>query len=65
MSDIVVLADKNNEFVTLDDGFVYYWPNGAGDISSHELRTLADELDSRNKAWHDDINRYFDGTKDD
>lgn len=40
------------DFVTLEDGFVYYWPEGSnGCFASHQLREIADELDSRNKDW--------------
>jgi hypothetical protein len=51
---IIDIAGDRNEFVTLDDGYVYYWPdkdhNGA--MSSQNLRDLADELDRRNGAWN-------------
>lgn len=60
LSRIVEVADKENEFVTLEDGFVYYWPKLLdGCLAAHELRELADELDKRNKEWNDNINEYF------
>jgi hypothetical protein len=59
MADIIKMVDKRGEFVYLDDGFLYYEPKGAGVLSSNDLRTLADELDKRNKAWSDQINEYF------
>lgn len=56
---IVEIAEESKEFVMLEDGFVYYWPNKSGAISAHELRALADEIDRRNRDWHDQINEYF------
>ena len=59
MTSIVEVADKDNEFVMLEDGFYYYWPKGQGAIPAYQLRLLADELDERNKEWNDRINEYF------
>lgn len=60
MSDIIKMIDKRGEFVYLEDGFLYYAPEGnKGCISAHELRTIADELDKRNKAWEEQIDEYF------
>ena len=59
MSDIIKIADERGEFVYLEDGFLYYEPKGAGVISAHHLRTLADELDKRNKKWSEEIDEYF------
>jgi 4-alpha-glucanotransferase len=59
MKDIIAMADDLKEFVTLEDGFVYWWPSSQGTISSHDLRTLADELDRRNEAWQTQLNEYF------
>lgn len=48
------------ELVTLDDGFVYFWPEANfGALSAHELREIADSLDRINKPWSDDIDKYF------
>lgn len=56
--------EKMNEFVTLDDGFVYYWPpTGCGALSAYQLREIADELDRRNAPWQADINKYFEENK--
>jgi hypothetical protein len=63
MDRIIKMADEKREFVMLEDGFVYYWPAGAGAISSHQLRQLADELDRRNEDWNKQINEYFDEAK--
>lgn len=59
MGDIIKMIDKRGEFVYLEDGFLYYAPEGKGCISAHELRTIADELDKRNKAWEEQIDEYF------
>lgn len=59
MANIIEVADKDNEFVMLEDGFYYYWPKGKGAIPAYQLRLLADELDKRNKEWNDRINEYF------
>ena len=59
MSNVVDHAESRNEFVTLDDGYVYYWPTSGGAISAQQLRELATELDRRNKDWDDHINEYF------
>lgn len=50
---LVEIAESRKEFVTAEDGFVYYWPSAdnSGCYSSHHLRMLADELDRRNKQW--------------
>jgi len=55
---IIAISDVNGEFVTDEDGFVYYWPDGStrGHYASHHLRWLADELDKRNAAWNKVIN---------
>ena len=59
MGDIIKMIDKRGEFVYLEDGFLYYAPEGKGCISAHELRTIADELDKRNKEWEKQIDEYF------
>lgn len=60
MKTIVSVAEESGEFVTLEDGFVYYWPKGVGAIPAYQLRQLADELDKRNAEWEKQINEYFD-----
>jgi Ca2+-binding EF-hand superfamily protein len=59
MGDLIKKIDERGEFVYLEDGFLYYAPEGKGCISAHELRTIADELDKRNKAWEEQIDEYF------
>lgn len=53
MSRSVEVAIKRGELVTLEDGFLYYWPDPAnhGALPAHALREPADELDRRNAAW--------------
>lgn len=54
-----------DEFVTFDDGFVYYWPQAfRGAYSSQHLKVIADELDRRNAAWEKDIKEYFEEKED-
>lgn len=50
-----ILDRAREEFVCLEDGFLYYWPSGRGAIASHELRIIADELDMLNKIWENII----------
>lgn len=50
---IISLSTAREEFVTFDDGYVHFWPDGSphGGLSAWHLRVLADELDRRNRAW--------------
>jgi hypothetical protein len=52
-------VEAGGHFVTLEDGFFYYWADGKGGISPHQLRWLADELDRRNKPLQESLDRYF------
>ena len=48
------LVDKlRDDFITLEDGYKYYWPHGEhrGAMSAELLRLIADELDAANEAW--------------
>jgi len=47
------------DFITLEDGFVYYWPSGSGGLSEGDLIVIADELRKRNAEWNTRIVRYF------
>lgn len=54
------LTIDDPELVTLDDGFVYFWPqSNFGALSANELREIADSLDLINGPWSDNINEYF------
>ncbi len=48
VTDVIPLLDQRGEFVTLDDGYVYWWPRrnagGGGAITASELRVIADEF---------------------
>lgn len=50
---VLALSVQREEFVVLDDGYAHYWPHGSpyGALTAWELRTLADELDRRNRLW--------------
>jgi hypothetical protein len=50
---VIAITEKRGEFVTFEDGFVYLWPAQSphGAMTSWHLRTLADEMDRRNRAW--------------
>jgi len=41
------------------DGFYYYGPRGPGQLSPHELRWIADELDRMNAPWEKKLDEYF------
>lgn len=44
--------EQSSEFITLDDGYLYYEPRpNCGVLSSWALRVIADELDRRNAPW--------------
>lgn len=60
---VVRMAEQKGEFVILEDGFVYFWPDGShcGAISSWQLRVLADEIDRRNDPIQELISDYFEG----
>jgi hypothetical protein len=53
--DLIDKIDELGEFITGDDGYVCYAPNGWGLLSSWELRTIADELDKRNETWNKQV----------
>ena len=59
MKDIVKHAEKHGEFVTLEDGYIYYWPSMQGALTSDDLRELANEIDERNDAWDKQVKDYF------
>jgi hypothetical protein len=59
MNKIIQMAEADDEFVMLEDGFWYYWPKGTGAISEYDLLLLHQELMRRNKKWKDDIDEYF------
>lgn len=56
---IIKHHDLKNEFVTLEDGYVYYWPtDNCGAIPAYALRFIADELDKRNAEWDKQIQDF-------
>lgn len=52
-----------NDFITGDDGYKIYWPEGfqGGGFSSWLLRLIADELDKANEDWDKHIQETFGG----
>ncbi len=64
MSNIINVARERGEFVTMEDGFMYYWPEACrGALSSAELRVIADHLDDVNRAWQNQIEEEFSKAK--
>lgn len=58
--EIVKKATNKGDFVTGDDGFVVFWPEGQrGAFEAWHLRAIADELDRRNEKWLKQMNEYF------
>ena len=58
--EIIQHHNKNHEFITDMDGFVYFLPRRChGHFSSAALRVIADELDRRNADWQREIDDYF------
>lgn len=69
---LIKIIEERDEFVTFEDGYIYWWPevkavkhsdgtftSGSGGFSSAMLRIIADELDKRNAAWDAEITAYF------
>ena len=55
-SRIIASCDEHGDICPLEDGFQYYWTN-RGALTADNLRTIADELDRRNKDWQDLIEK--------
>lgn len=50
---LIELAQAAQQFVTAEDGYVYYWPKAcSGALSPWQLRLIAEELERRNAPWH-------------
>ena len=49
MADIVKQVEDKGEFIQLEDGFWYYWPQVPGAIGEYDLFLLHKELVRRNK----------------
>lgn len=60
---VISISDKREEFVSLSDGYVHFWPQGSpnGALSAWHLRVLADELDRRNRLWDAQLRKAFGG----
>ena len=58
---VIQSCERGNQFISLEDGFCYFWIEGHGALSAEALRVIADELDRRNKGWQGEIDNYFNG----
>lgn len=54
MSRLIEKLDEGEYLQPSDDGYVVYWTQ-KGYLTSSHLREIADELDRRNKAWHEQV----------
>lgn len=54
---LIELVDEAGDFVALEDGYIYFWEPHRGCLSAEQLREIADELDRRNKAWNDQVEK--------
>jgi len=62
---IIGLIDQWGEFVTDVDGFVYWWPGEhKGHLAAHQLRWIAEELDSRHENIKKEIDDFFQKDKE-
>jgi hypothetical protein len=59
---VIAISIGRDEFVSLSDGYVHFWPDGSphGALTSWHLRTIADELDRRNRAWDAKVRKALD-----
>jgi hypothetical protein len=61
---LIQILVERDEFVTMDDGYVCWWPThepvthpdggmtgGGGALAAWQLKTIAEELDRRNAEW--------------
>jgi hypothetical protein len=64
---VIRISSQREEFVTLADGYVHFWPDGSphGALTAWHLRTLADELDHRNRRWDAHVRKSLPGPVDD
>lgn len=55
-----------DEIISLEDGYKYYYPTKRGALSASALRDIADTLDALNKDWdkqvHDELMKEREGT---
>ena len=58
--EIIEKSQERGDFVTGDDGFVIFWPEGQrGAFEAWHLRAIANELDRRNESWLKQMNEFF------
>lgn len=54
MSRLIEKLDDEEKLLPSDDGYCVYWADG-GYMTAEHLREIADELDRRNKRWHEQV----------
>lgn len=56
---VVRMSTERGDFVAGDDGYYVYWPKDypGGSVAAHDLRILADHLDSLNAEWDAQVKR--------
>lgn len=54
MSRLIEKLDEGEHLQPSDDGYVVYW-DSKGYLTASHLREIADELDRRNKTWHEQV----------
>lgn len=55
MSRLIEKLDEGEHLQPSDDGYVVYWTQQGGYLTAEHLREIADELDRRNKNWHEQV----------
>lgn len=55
MSRLIEKLDEEEHLQPSDDGYVVYWTQQGGYLTAEHLREIADELDRRNKTWHEQV----------
>ena len=55
MSRLIGKLDEEERLQPSDDGYIVYWTRRGGYLTAAHLREIADELDRRNKTWHEQV----------
>lgn len=55
MSRLIEKLDEEERLQPSDDGYIVYWTRRGGYLTAAHLREIADELDRRNKTWHEQV----------
>lgn len=60
-----VLRAVEDDLIRAEDGYFVFWPmHTRGFLRPGDLRIIADELDKRNRLWHDKVVRDLDARRD-